>query len=118
MKRRKRFAYGTNATPMALVWRLGYLRTESCNLPLARAPMDCPHGHGRCCGQDSAAGERARRDLEHLQPKRQAQRQHQQPKQTAQAVPHSDNLMSEGTEDHLVSCSPCPPIAVSQSAPP
>ena len=49
---------------------------------------------------------RARRDLEHLQPKRQAQRQHQQPKQTAQAVPHSDNLMSEGTEDHLVSCSP------------
>src|ERR1039457_6288849 len=114
MKRRKRFAYGTNATPMALVWRLGYLRTESCNLPLARAPMDCPHGHGRCCGQDSAAGE-STAGPGALTPEAAGQRQHRQPKQTAQAVPHSDNLMSEGTEDHPVSCSPWPPIAVSQS---
>ena len=57
----------------------------------------------------------AMRELTQLQKERQAQRKQQpvQPKQTVQAarplVPQPAYLMSEGTEDHPVFCSPVTP---------
>jgi hypothetical protein len=63
----------------------------------------------------------AMRELKQLQKERQAQRQQQQTAPTAQAaaapvskpaepkVPHPDYLMSQGTEDHPVLCSPVTP---------
>jgi hypothetical protein len=63
----------------------------------------------------------AMRELKQLQKERQAQRQRQQTAPTAQAaaapvskpaepkVPHPDYLMSQGTEDHPVLCSPVTP---------
>src|ERR1019366_1986949 len=56
----------------------------------------------------------ARRELEHLQPRRPAQRQQPQPKQTVEsaqpAAPHPAlRMMSEGPEDHPAFCSPVTP---------